>query len=173
MLWILIVSLPAQGIAASVTLPCTMAHVSIASQHVDVMYDCDEPEMMMAKAPSHASKAFAHDGIDMPCDNGSDQKHSSCRAWAACCVRASAPPPFKMSIPSMEHSRTATRPQPLLLRAGFHPASNGRRACNSQLADFIRLKGVVRNMQAFIVRRLLYSHSIKQHTYAWPGVILS
>jgi len=100
-LWILIVSLPLQGSAASVKLPCTMAHGSITSQNADVMDDCDEPATMIARASQHASNAVAHQG--MPCDQGSHQEHPSCRACSACCVGASAPPPFEVPAPAMEH----------------------------------------------------------------------
>lgn len=101
MLWILIVSLPVQGIAASVKLPCTMAHAFVASQTVDTRDDCDETGMMMAKASHLASNGVAHQ--DTPCDQGSHQKHPSCRACSACCVGASAPPPFEISALPVEH----------------------------------------------------------------------
>jgi len=101
MLWILIVSLPVQGIAAAITLPCTMAHTSSSSVSPDatVVDDCDEHEMTMpmaqSKAAAHASTGTAHQ--DTPCDNGSHQKHSSCRACSAGYVGASAPPPFAVA----------------------------------------------------------------------------
>jgi hypothetical protein len=96
MLWILIVSLPVQGIAAAITSRCTMVHTSSASPGATVMDDCDEHEMTMpmaqSEASAHASADAAHQ--DTPCDNGSHQKHSSCRACSAGYVGASAPPPF-------------------------------------------------------------------------------
>lgn len=98
MLWILIVSLPVQGIAASVKLPCTMSHASAVSQ-AEVSDDCHEAGMVMTTA--HVSDVSAHQ--DMPCDQGSHQKHSTCRACSACCVGAAAPPPFEMSVPPVEH----------------------------------------------------------------------
>jgi hypothetical protein len=98
MLWILIVSLPVQGIAASVKSPCTMSHAAAVSQ-VEVRDDCDEAGMAMATA--HASKVAAHQ--DMPCDQGAHQKHSTCPACSACSVGASAPPPFEISVPPVEH----------------------------------------------------------------------
>jgi len=99
MLWILIVSLPVQGIAAAITSPCTMVHSSSTSPDVTVMDDCDEHEMTMpmaeSKAKANASADAAHQ--DTPCDNGSHQKHSSCRACSAGYVGASAPPPFAVA----------------------------------------------------------------------------
>ena len=99
MLWILIVSLPVQGIAASVNLPCTMSHASAVGQ-AEVSDDCNEAGIMTT-APSHASSVDGHQ--DMPCGQGSHQEHSTCRACSACCVGASTPPPFEMSVPPVEH----------------------------------------------------------------------
>lgn len=100
-LWILIVSLPIQGIAASVRLPCTMAHGSAASQSIGVRDNCDDQAMMSAKVSHNASTAAAHN--DIPCDQGSHQKHPSCSACSACCVGASAPPPLGMSFSPVEY----------------------------------------------------------------------
>ena len=105
MLWLLIVSLPVQGIAATIKLPCTMAHVSMASVGAESVDDCGGPGMMMSmakpKAQEYASVSAAHQG--MSCDQAGHQKHSSCRACAACCVGASAPPPFAFASLSVEH----------------------------------------------------------------------
>ena len=95
MLWLLIVSLPVQGIAAAITLPCTIAHSSIAGTGAESMDDCDESEMMMSKAPDHAGADVAQQ--HKPCDQGSHGAHSSCRACCACSVGASAPPPFTVA----------------------------------------------------------------------------
>jgi hypothetical protein len=108
MLWILIVSLPVQGIAAAITSPCTMAHTSSASPDATVMDDCDEHEMTMPMAKSKAQAHASADATDQdtPCDSGSHQKHSSCRACSACYVGASAPPPFAIAGFPAEHFST-------------------------------------------------------------------
>lgn len=106
MLWILIASLPVQGIAAAIKLPCTMTHASMASAGGGSMDGCDDPDMMMSsaqlKAQEHASAAAVHQ--DMPCDQGGHQKHSSCRGCSACSVGTSAPPPFTVARVPAEHS---------------------------------------------------------------------
>jgi len=99
-LWILIVSLPVQGIAASVRLPCAMSHAAAVSQ-VEVRDGCAEAAMVMTTAPSHASHVATHQ--DMPCDQGAHQKHSTCRACSACWVGASAPPPLEIAVHPVEH----------------------------------------------------------------------
>lgn len=104
MLWILIVSLPLQGIAATIKFPCTMAHSSMASPGAESMDSCDDSDMMampQPKATERASSVFVHQ--DVPCDQGEHQKHSSCRACAACCVGASAPPPFAFASFPVAH----------------------------------------------------------------------
>lgn len=89
-LWILVVALPAQGIAAAVALPCAIAHGAAASP--GAVDDCDDVTMMPAHAERLVGDHGAHRGV--PCDQGGDRKHSSCRACAACCAGATAPPPF-------------------------------------------------------------------------------
>lgn len=112
MLWLLIVSLPVQGIAATIKLPCTMAHASIAGAGAESMDDCADPGVMMSmaqpKAQEHAGANVAHQ--DMPCDQGGHQEHSSCRACSACWVGASAPPPFALTILPEEHFANDTLP---------------------------------------------------------------
>jgi hypothetical protein len=104
-LWILIASLPVQGIAAAIKFPCTMAHTSIASAGAEAMDDCDDPDMMMPSAQptaqEHDSAVVAHQ--KMPCDQDGHQKHSSCPACSACSVGASAPPPVTAPNVLVEH----------------------------------------------------------------------
>lgn len=112
MLWILIVSLPVQGIAATITSPCRMAHTTSASPEATVMDDCDEHEMAMSMtqstAQAHASVAADH---DMPCDSGAHQKHSSCRACSAGYIGASAPPPFAVAgLPAEQFATDSVSP---------------------------------------------------------------
>lgn len=105
LLWILIASLPVQGIAAAIKFPCTMPHTSIASVGAEAKDECDDPDMMMSSAQptaqEHASAAVAHQ--KMPCDQGGHQKHSSCRACSACSFGASAPPPVTAANGPVEH----------------------------------------------------------------------
>lgn len=96
MLWMLIVSLPVQGIAGTITLPCTMVQSGAASSAAAVEDECDDPEMSMPAAQftaqESANKAISHN--DAPCGNCTHKQHSSCRACTSCGVGASAPPPF-------------------------------------------------------------------------------
>jgi len=96
MLWMLIVSLPIQGIAGAITLPCTMVHTEAASATAAVEDECDDPEMSMPAAHSgaqdSAKEASSHGSP--PCEKCTHNQHSSCRACANCGLGASAPPSF-------------------------------------------------------------------------------
>jgi hypothetical protein len=96
MLWMLIVSLPVQGIAGAITLPCTMAHGDAAESTAAQEDQCDDPDMSMQAEHSTAAKSAA--GVtsqaDAPCEKCTHKQHSSCRACTGCGVGASAPPPF-------------------------------------------------------------------------------
>ena len=116
-LWILIVSLPVQGFAAAIGLPCTMAHASAASAGAASVDDCDHADMRMPQA--QAGGDSAHQG--QPCDQGGDHKHASCRACTACCVGAAAPPPFAFA--GLEVHRCATHGIPSVSSfAGWIPS---------------------------------------------------
>jgi hypothetical protein len=107
MLWILIVSLPLQGIAAVMIFPCTMsmAHTRAANSHGADMDDCDDPDMMVEMAQPKAQQDAAADVShqDMPCGKDLHQKPSSCRTCSACYVGASAPPPVYVAEPTAAH----------------------------------------------------------------------
>ena len=111
MLWILILSLPMQGIAAAVNMPCSMAHASMASPDLEVMDGCEDHNMAIPmaqpKAEEYASNT-AHQA--MPCEKDSHQKHSSCRTCCACHIGASAPPPFVLAGSPVEHFANNTQP---------------------------------------------------------------
>jgi hypothetical protein len=111
MLWILIVSLPLQGIAAAIAMPCTMAHATLTAPGIQSMEDCDEPEMMMSKAPDHSGADVAQQ--QNHCDQGAHGTHSSCRACCACSVGASAPPPFAVArAPALRFENNHISPTP-------------------------------------------------------------
>lgn len=97
-IWILIVSLSAQGSAAAITLPCMMGHPSEAGQHGD---DCDESAMMVSKAPQQAGADRAQQ--ELPCHDGCDRQHTSCQSCSGCCLGASAPPPVAAAALTAEH----------------------------------------------------------------------
>jgi hypothetical protein len=105
MLWIVIASLPVQGIAAAIKLPCTMAHTGAASPGVEPMDDCDEPGMAMSAAqPGMQEQVIAStDRQATPCDKDSGQKHSSCRSCAGCHMGTFAPPSFAGAAPASAH----------------------------------------------------------------------
>jgi hypothetical protein len=104
MVWVLFASLPVQGIAAAIKLPCTMAHdAALADARAESMDDCDEAGMAM---PAAEPTAQAHGDAslatpDIPCDKASHQH--SCRTCPACQVAAVAPPPFAMPVLAVAH----------------------------------------------------------------------
>lgn len=73
MLWLLLASLPLQGIAAAFASPCRMAH-------------------RPAGAAMHARASAARP--DPLCGMDKHPAHKSCRGCCACHVASSAPPPF-------------------------------------------------------------------------------
>jgi hypothetical protein len=94
MLWILIVSLPAQGVAAAINITCPMAHVSAPGAGAAPLGDCNDAGM----APPQARRFVnGHPHRGMPCDQGGHHKYASCLACAGCCAGASAPPPFSFA----------------------------------------------------------------------------
>jgi hypothetical protein len=90
MLWILIVSLPAQGVAAAITITCTIAHASAPRAGAGPVDDCADSGMTPQQAQGFVG-GRVHRG--MPCDQGGHHKHASCLACTGCCAGASAPPP--------------------------------------------------------------------------------
>lgn len=91
MLWILVVLLPVQGIAAAMGCACTMAHPAPQAGQAGFAADWAQPDR---RTPA------AHQ--DMPCDQGKHQKHSSCRVCCAGFLGASAPPPFAVASVMIE-----------------------------------------------------------------------
>lgn len=97
MLWIMIVSLPLQGIAATIGLPCTMAHALVSNAATETADACDDAAMVMPiqhdlTRQDQAGAKVEHE--DAPCDQHEHGKGSSCHACSACWIGASAPPPF-------------------------------------------------------------------------------
>jgi hypothetical protein len=110
MLWILIVSLPLPGIAATIKCPCTMTHASMAGPATGSADGCGDSAMRMPMAQPKAQEGA---GIHVAhrnrlCDQGEHQKHSACRACSACGVAASAPPPFAFASLPVAHSANGT-----------------------------------------------------------------
>jgi hypothetical protein len=105
MLWILIASMPVQGIAAAMRLPCALAHAAMATPGIAPMEDCDEPQMMVPAAERGTQEQATTGAVlqDMPCDKDSDQKHSSCRTCGACHIGAFAPPSFISFTAAVTH----------------------------------------------------------------------
>jgi hypothetical protein len=104
MLWVMIVSLPLQGMAAAIKLPCAMAHTpAVVSASAEPMDGCDDQEMAV---PVVNPKALAHAGAspaqpNMPCDKDSHQH--SCRTCPACQAAVVAPPPFVLPVLPVAH----------------------------------------------------------------------
>lgn len=127
MLWIMIVSLPMRGIAGAVTYSCAMTHASMANRAVASLQDCDDPEMTMPMVQPHAR---VHAGADIahrdkPCDQGSCQKHSSCRACPACHVGAAAPPSIAIvEVPAASLANRSISPAPFF--TGWIPSGLDR-----------------------------------------------
>jgi hypothetical protein len=91
MLWILIASLPAQGMAAAINMTCTMAHASAPSARAWLAGDCNDAG---TPPPQGQGLIEGHLHRGMPCDRGGHHGHASSLACAGCCAGASAPPPF-------------------------------------------------------------------------------
>lgn len=99
LLWMMIVSIPLQGIAATIKSPCMMmsAHTELASSQTMDMDACDDQAMLATGSSASVETAgHAGDHEDMPCHKDANQKHASCRLCSACHAGAFAPPPFSI-----------------------------------------------------------------------------
>jgi hypothetical protein len=105
MLWLLIASLPMQGIAAAMNIPCALTHGAMANPGIAPMEGCDEPGMIMPAAERGPQEQVSTGTTrhDMPCNKDSSQKHSSCRTCSACHIGAFAPPSYIVSAPAVTH----------------------------------------------------------------------
>jgi hypothetical protein len=100
MLWILIVTLPLQAVAAAINVTCTMAHESAPGATAAAFDDCGDAGTAMPQATEQIrGDVRPH----MPCDQSGHHKHASCLACAGCCAGASAPPPFAFAGPYARH----------------------------------------------------------------------
>lgn len=109
----MIVSLPMQGIAAAIKLPCAMmmTHAATADSQAADMDDCDDAEMAIDQPQTVEQAGAAMDHADAPCSMDSHQKHSSCRACSACYLGASAPPPlFLAGLPTAHYTNDYLSP---------------------------------------------------------------
>ncbi|GAA4015931.1 hypothetical protein [Actimicrobium antarcticum] len=100
LLWLMIATLPLQGLAAAMKLSCDPAHHAIAM--VSVMTQDQHHSDSSSDQHDHAGMhlAAADTGqSDQPGVNDHHYKTSSCSACAACCVGATAPPPVVLPLP--------------------------------------------------------------------------
>ena len=101
MFCIMIVSLPVQGIAASVRSACMMEHGVTVIPYLGTIHQGDEPKVAIPHMAELASSAATYE--NMPFDHGAHEKHSSCRIFSSCCTGVSAPPPFAIPLPFSAH----------------------------------------------------------------------
>jgi hypothetical protein len=107
-LWLLILVLPVQGIAAALRLSCDMAPHSngqTTSEAADHCHDDDSGGMIKAPGgtPDEASTGCEHDG----CQGSPHPTNSSCSACSASCLGAAAPPSIAPVLPVFEVANNA------------------------------------------------------------------
>lgn len=105
MLWLLVLALPVQGLAATIKASCSESH----RQHVLLLEPAKPPSHLQEQQAHHGHHAHDthavppvhHDAADKKSDSaGSDTVHASCSACATCCTGALAPPALLDSMPA-------------------------------------------------------------------------
>jgi hypothetical protein len=103
-LWMLILTLPVQGLAGALKSSCAMesnstGHFQAASER------CHDGVAAMASASVHAHEALSLGANTQchpqHCGGDENQKHSSCSACSSCCIGACAPPSFGPVVPTI------------------------------------------------------------------------
>lgn len=131
LLWLIIATLPLQGLAAVTKSACGSAHHSplpaamLTDQQAHAQYG-HHAAMDGASGHHHADIALADDEAS-PAKSGDHASHASsyCAACAACCFGAVAPPSVMLLTPAPMASRSAIL-TPIPLLTGQVPATPKR-----------------------------------------------
>lgn len=122
-IWLVIASVPIQGMAAVVKASCGPRHHAVMDVAVTVMtaeHSNHHHDMGADHTHSASMAADAGDAASSATDEAPIVKSSYCSACAACCVGAAAPPVSSIRVPSDSNPESVVlSPEPLV--TGFIP----------------------------------------------------